>query len=110
MRHDLSELTQQEESPETSDIGLYHKLRNLLEEMSGPEKMALGLHAFWLIDTSYKQLCQVQPRYSEFSAKLNEAIALVRQLQPQTLAEVANEILLEDWETDSADAPSITIE
>ncbi len=104
MQYQLPNLQETDEG--NDDTYTYQTIRNLLEEMTCPEKMAVGIHAYWLTDTTHTQLCELKPRHGEFSSQVNEAIALVRQLQPVSLAELANEILLEDWVSD----PSITLE
>jgi hypothetical protein len=101
----------EQESPEiANDIYIYRELRTLLEQMTCPQKMAVGLYAYWLTDTTIGQLCELRPRYGEFPPEVDEAIALVKQLHNASLAEVANEILLEDWIVEPSDAPSTIIE
>jgi len=104
---DLNQKT--EDDTLLADAAIGRQLGTLLKEMSGPKKMVIGLHAYWLTDTSHKQLCKLQPKHGEFSAEVNAALVLVRQLSPQSLAEVATEILVEDWDL-GRDAPSATIE
>jgi len=101
---------QQESSGIANDIHIYRKLRSLLEEMTCPEKMVIGIYAYWLTDTTPTQLCELRPRYGEFPPGVDDAIALVKQLHNASLAEVANEILLEDWIVEPSDAPSTIIE
>lgn len=102
---------QEEEDIMNADAGIYRELRTLFKEISLPEMMAIGLHAYWLSDATHTNLCELQPKHGDFPAKVKQAVELVRQLQPQSRAEVASEILLGDWGIDlTDDAPSTVIE
>lgn len=85
---------------------------NMLEPfLNWSEKMAAGLHAYWAIDTSHTQLCELKPKHGEFSAALRSVIDLVKSLSPQAKAEFASDILLEDWEMGPVtDSPATLIE
>lgn len=62
------------------------------------EKMAAGLWAYWSIDQSHAQLCDLKPKHGEFATTLKSVVELVGDLSPQAKAEFASDILLEDWE------------
>jgi hypothetical protein len=81
-----------------SDAQLFKKLELLLETFSWSEKMAIGQVAYWLIDRSHTQLVKLTPQRGEFSVPVKQAIEFVEQLSPQALAELAIEILQEDFE------------
>jgi hypothetical protein len=49
-----------------SDRELMARINMLLPFLSWSEKMAAGLHAFWLIDTSHTQLCEIRGRHGFF--------------------------------------------
>ena len=104
------DLENQMESILIADAKVGRQLRTLLEDMAWEEKMAVGLHAYWLTDKSHKQLCEVTPRHGEFSVEIQAALVLIGKLSPQSLAEVASEILIEDWDLGADHAPSTTIE
>lgn len=80
--------------------------------MNPSEKMALGLNAYWLLDESHHQLCDLKPKHGNYAADVQTGISLVQQLSPQGKAEFATDLLMDDWEMGPAldDAPSITIE
>jgi hypothetical protein len=104
------DLESQMEDILTADAKVGRQLGTLLEDMSWEEKMAIGLHAYWLTDKSHKQLCEVIPRHGEFSIEIQAALVLIGKLSPQSLAEVASEILVEDWDLGRDGAPSTIIE
>ena len=81
-----------------SDRELMARINMLLPFLSWSEKMAAGLHAFWLIDTSHTQLCDIRGRHGFFTTPLLSVIDLIKSLSPQAKAEFASDILLEDWE------------
>lgn len=107
---DTPNLTEEMENILIADAEIGRQLNPLLERMSWPEKMAVGLHAYWLTDTSSAQICELQPKHGEFSEEVTEALDLIRELSPQSLCEIASEILLADWEVTIEDAPSTLIE
>jgi hypothetical protein len=94
-----------------SDRLLLQRINMLKPFLNWSEKMAAGLHAYWLIDTSHAQLCDLRGRHGFFSNGLQSVIDLVRSLSPQAKAEFASDILLEDWEMKAVtDSPSTLIE
>ena len=94
-----------------SDRGLLARIQMLLPFLNWSEKMAAGLHSYHSIDTSHAQLCDLKPKHGEFSAELRTVIDLIRLLSPQSKAEFASDILLEDWEMGPVtDSPSTLIE
>lgn len=70
----------------------------LIESFTWPERMAIGLVAYHEIDPTHTQLIKLAPAHGEFSRALKEAIELVKKLSPQALAELAVDILSEDFE------------
>lgn len=110
---DDDDLEEQMEMIIQSDSKIQQQLALLIHEMSPPEKMALGLNAYWLlVDDSHHQLCDLKPKHGNYAADVQTGISLVQQLSPQGKAEFATDLLMDDWEMGPAldDAPSITIE
>jgi len=96
-----------------SDAAIYAQFLFIKPQLTWPELMAAGLHAYQGIDKSETQLCELTPRYGEFSDSLQALIFLVQQLSPQGKAEFASDLLLEDWGLNVSpllDAPSTLIE
>jgi len=81
-----------------SDRSNLLKLALLLEEFNWHEKMAIGIFAYYLIDTSHRQLINLSSAHGEFSAPLKQALEFVKKLSPQSLAELASDILQEPFE------------
>lgn len=108
---DDDNLENQMEAILQSDAKIQQQLALLIRDLSGIEKMALGLNAYFLIDETSTQLCDLKPKHGEYSAELQSGIFLAQQLSPQAKAEFASDILLEDWEMGLVvDSPSTLIE
>jgi hypothetical protein len=109
---DDDDLENQMEAILQSDAKIQQQLALLMRDLSGTEKMALGLNAYFLIDQSSTQLCDLKPKHGEYSAELQSGIFLVQQLSPQAKAEFAANILMDDWEMGlvAVDSPSTIIE
>jgi len=69
-----------------------------LEKLNWSEKMAVGLTAYHRIDQTSAQLIEIKPRYGEFDAPVAEAMELLNALSPSALAELAKDILQDDFE------------
>jgi hypothetical protein len=69
-------LAGQQDKAVADDIHIYRKLRNLLEQMTCSQKMAVGLYA-WLTDTTEAQLCEQR-------LALKQQITTDMELDPQT--------------------------
>src|SRR6185503_3222352 len=94
----------------TSDSQLQHELAVLMYPLNFHEKMALGLNAYYSIDQSHTQLCELKPKHGSYSPEVLRGILLIQQLSPQGKAEFAADIALGDWELSAEDAPSTVIE
>lgn len=70
----------------------------LLNQFNWHEKMAIGLVAFYSIDSTHRQLIKLSPAHGDFSSPIKQALEFVAKLSPQALAELVNEILEEDFE------------
>lgn len=69
-----------------------------LENLNWSEKMAVGLTAYHRIDQTSAQLIEIKPRYGEFSAPVAEAMELLKALSPLALAELAADIVQNDFD------------
>lgn len=108
---DDDDLENQMETILQSDAKIQQQLALLIRDLSGTEKMALGLNAYFLIDQSSTQLCDLKPKHGEYPAELQSGILLAQQLSPQAKAEFAVDILMDDREMGSVDdSPSTIIE
>jgi len=109
---DDDDLEEQMEKIIQSDSKIQQQLALLIHEMNPSEKMVLGLNAYWLLDESHHQLCDLKPKHGNYAADVQTGISLVQQLSPQGKAEFATDLLMDDWEMGPVldDAPSITIE
>jgi hypothetical protein len=124
--HNQNPKTMYDTLPDIDDENLEKKMTEILESdrllmqriymlkpfLNWNEKMAAGLHAYWAIDNSHTQLCELKPKHGEFSAALRSVIDLIQSLSPQAKAEFASDTLLEDWEMSPAvaDSPTTLIE
>lgn len=81
-----------------SDREIRAKLDDLLDNFNWHEKMAIGQAAYFFIDTTHHNLLKLTPAHGELSKPIQEAMQLVENLSPQSLAELAAEILEEDME------------
>ena len=108
---DDDDLENQMETILQSDAKIQQQLALLMHGMNGPEKMALGQNAYFAIDQSSTQLCDLKPKHGEYSAEVQGGIFLVQQFSPQAKAAFAADLLIDDWEMGSADdSPSTIIE
>lgn len=71
-----------------------------LEKLAWNEKMAVGLAAYHRIDQT-TQLIEIKPRHGEFAAPVAEAMELLKALSPPALAELAGDILQDDFELEA---------
>ncbi len=94
---DSPTLEEEMETIASSDRENLLKLCLLLEEFNWHEKMAIGLTAYHSINASH-QLIKIAPAHGEFSVPMKQAIEFVQKLSPQALAELAGDILEEDFE------------
>ena len=109
---DDDDIEEQMETIIQSDSKIQQQLALLIHEMNPSEKMALGLNAYWLLDESHHQLCDLKPKHGNYAADVQTGISLVQQLSPQGKAEFATDLLMDDWEMGPTldDAPSTIIE
>jgi hypothetical protein len=81
-----------------SDRELQAQISKLLENFNWHEKMAVCQTAVFFIDNTHHKLLKLIPIHGELSEPLTEAMRLVEGLSPQALAELAEDILQEDFE------------
>jgi len=67
-----------------------------LEKLNWSEKMAVGLTAYHRIDKT-SALIELKPRHGEFAAPVAAAMELLNALSPSALAELARDILHDDF-------------
>ena len=99
------------------DSHILEQIAMFASGMSWHEKMALSLNAHAAIVPESESLCVVTPK-DDYDEHLSAAIDLVRHLSPQGKADLAIDILSDDWELgsdededeDEDDAPSTLIE
>jgi hypothetical protein len=84
----------------TSDRDLRKQLVPLLQQMSWYEKMAIGQIAYNTIDSTHTNLIRVTFVHGEVSLTeaMTQAIAIIKKFSPEALAELAGDILLEEFE------------
>ena len=68
-----------------------------LENFNWSERMAVGLTAYHRIDKTSAQLIEIKPRYGEFNTPVAAAMELLNTLSPSALAELARDILDNDF-------------
>lgn len=108
---DDDDLEEQMDKIIKNDTQIQQQLALLIRDLSGTERMALGLNAYFLIDQSSTQLCDLKPKHGEYSAEVQSGIFPIQQLSPQAKAGFAADLLMDDWEMGLvADSPSTLIE
>jgi hypothetical protein len=108
---DNSGSDQQIEAITEADDNILQQIAMVTHSCNWHEKMALVLNAIVGIDDSHTQLCVVQPKHGRYSENLVAAIGLLRHLSPGAKAELAVDILSDDWKLGTVeDAPSTLIE
>lgn len=60
--------------------------------------MAIGQTAYFFIDSTHRQLLKLVPIHGELDVPVQQAMQLLEKLSPQALAELAADILEEDFE------------
>lgn len=82
-----------------SDYEIRLRLMQLMPFLNNwNERIALGLNAYAIDDEDEGCLSKIVPRYFDYSPILNQCILLANRLSPQGRAELAVDILSEDWE------------
>lgn len=108
---DDDDLDKQMEAITKADGNILQQIAMLTHGSNWHEKMALATNAIVAIDDSPTQLCVIQPKHGRYNENLAAAIGLLRHLSPGAKAELAVDILSDDWELGTTeDAPSISIE
>ena len=108
---DNNDLDKQIEAIAEADNNIRQQIAMLTHGNNWYEKMALATNAIVAIDDSHTQLCVVQPKHGRHNENLAVAIGLLRHLSPGAKAELAVDILSDDWELGATeDAPSVLIE
>ncbi|MEG3899936.1 MULTISPECIES: hypothetical protein [unclassified Microcoleus] len=92
------DLGEQMEEIAKADGNVRQQIAMLIHGCNWHEKMALATNAVVAIDDSHTQLCVIQPKHERYSESLAAAIQLLRHLSPGAKAELAVDILSDDWE------------
>lgn len=95
---DSPTLEQDIEKIADSDREIRAKLDDLLGNFNWHEKMAIGQVAYFFIDNTHRKLLKLGAAHGKLSEPVQEAMILVEGLSPQSLAELATDILEEDFE------------
>jgi hypothetical protein len=80
-----------------SDGKLLKQLRQMLPNFRWAERMTIGLTAYWRLIDRKAQLVKLVPLH-QLSQQVKQAIELVEILSSEGLAELATDILSEDFE------------
>ncbi|MCC3421519.1 MAG: hypothetical protein JGK28_27395 [Microcoleus sp. PH2017_07_MST_O_A] len=107
---DDDDLDEQIQIIAAQDAEIFAQMEPLIAGLNHHEKMALALNAVVAIDRSHTQLCIVLPRHGAHPPQLRVAIAMLRHLSPQTLCELATDIISDDFDLglDTASNPEGT--
>jgi len=81
-----------------ADREIQGQISTLLERFNWHEKIAVGQTAYFFIDNSHHKLLKLAPVHGDLSEPVLKAMQLVEGLSPQALAELAEDILQEDFE------------
>lgn len=100
---DDNDLDQQITAIAKADGNILQQIAMLTHGSNWHEKMALATNAIVAIDDTHTQLCVVQPKHGRYKENLTVAIQLLRHLSPGAKAELAMDILSDDWELGTAD-------
>lgn len=95
---DSPTLEQEMETIAASDRENLAKISQLAEQFNWHEKMAIGQVAYSLIDSSRHKLLKLIVASETPDVEVQNAMELVKKLSPQALAELAMDILEEDFE------------
>lgn len=105
------DLDQQITAIAESDGNIMQQIAMLTHGCNWHERMALAANAIVAIDGSHTQLCVVQPKHGRYGESLMAAIGLLRHLSPGAKAELAVDILSDDWDLGVENvSPSTAIE
>lgn len=100
---DDDDLDKQIKAIAEADGNILQQIAMLIHGCNWHEKMALATNAIVAINDSHTQLCVVSPRHGRYNENLAAAIQLLRHLSPGAKAELAADILSDDWELGAAD-------
>lgn len=108
---DDNDLENQMEAIAEADGNILQQIAMLTHSSNWHEKMTLATNAIVAIDDSRTQLCVVNPKHGRYNENLAAAIGMLRHLSPGAKAELAVDILSDDWELGAAeDSPTTLIE
>jgi hypothetical protein len=92
------DLGEQIQTISDQDANILQQIAMLTHGCNWHEKMALATNAIVAIDDSHTQLCVVQPKHGRYNENPQAAINLLRHLSPGAKAELAIDILSDDWD------------
>jgi hypothetical protein len=85
------------------DRTILEQIAMLAQPLSLYEKLALTINAHWSIDTSYRQLVELKPRYGSYGPNLAAAINLVKHLSAAAKTRLIIDFLCDEWETEGVE-------
>jgi hypothetical protein len=84
----------------TEDRTILEQIALLAQSLSIHEKLALTINSHHSIDTSYRQLVEVKPRYGSYIPNLAVAIKLAQHLSAAAKTRLIMDFLCDEWETE----------
>jgi hypothetical protein len=85
------------------DRTILEQIALLAQGLTTHEKLALTINAHCSIDTSYRQLVEVKPKYGSYGPNLAAAIKLVQHLSAAAKSKLINDFLCDEWEAEGVE-------
>jgi len=82
------------------DRTILEQIAMLAQPLSIHEKLALTINAHWSIDTSYRQLVELKPKYGSYGPNLAAAVKLTQHLSAAAKTRLIIDFLCDEWETE----------
>lgn len=82
------------------DRTILEQIALLAQPLSVHEKLALTINAHHSIDTSYRQLVEVKPKYGSYGPNLTAAVKLTQHLSAAAKVRLIIDFLCDEWETE----------
>jgi len=88
---------------DVEDRTILEQIALLAQPLSVHEKLALTINAHCSIDTSYRQLVELKPKYGSYGPNLAAAIKLVQHLSAAAKTLLIIDFLHDEWETEGVE-------